>query len=100
MRPAEDMPIAQWQKVIDIDLTGVFLSCQAESGAMLQRSRGSIVNIASMSARIANRGLHQAHYNSAKAAVVQLTKSLAWEWASRGVRVNSVSPGYTYTPMT
>ena len=51
-------------------------------------------------AGIANRGLHQAHYNSAKAAVVHLGRSLAWEWAGYGVRVNSISPGYTYTPMT
>lgn len=98
--PAEDMPLAQWQKVLDVDLTGVFLSCQAEGNAMLRNGGGSIVNIASMSATIANRGLVQAHYNAAKAGVVHLGKSLAWEWAPRGVRVNSVSPGYTYTPMT
>jgi len=53
-----------------------------------------------MSATIANRGLHQAHYNAAKAGVVQLGRSLAWEWAPHGIRVNSISPGYTYTPMT
>ena len=68
--------------------------------AMIRNVGGSIVNIASMSATIANRGLHQAHYNSAKAGVVHLGRSLAWEWAASGVRVNSISPGYTYTPMT
>jgi NAD(P)-dependent dehydrogenase (short-subunit alcohol dehydrogenase family) len=99
--PAEDMPLAQWQRVVDVDLTGVFLSCQAEGRAILSGgSGGAIVNIASMSATIANRGLQQAHYNAAKAGVVQLSKSLAMEWAGFGVRVNSVSPGYTYTPMT
>lgn len=98
--PAEDMPLTQWQRVLDVDLTGVFLSCQAEGNAMLRNGGGSIVNIASMSATIANRGLVQAHYNTAKAGVVHLGKSLAWEWASRGIRVNSVSPGYTKTPMT
>ncbi|MDH2442935.1 SDR family oxidoreductase [Amnibacterium sp. CER49] len=98
--PAEDMPREQWQRVIDVDLTGVFLSAQAEGRAMIRGGGGAIVNIASMSATIANRGLHQAHYNAAKAAVVQLGRSLAWEWAPHGVRVNSVSPGYTYTPMT
>jgi NAD(P)-dependent dehydrogenase (short-subunit alcohol dehydrogenase family) len=67
---------------------------------MIANGGGSIVNIASMSATIANRGLHQAHYNSAKAGVVHLGRSLAWEWAASGVRVNSISPGYTYTPMT
>jgi NAD(P)-dependent dehydrogenase (short-subunit alcohol dehydrogenase family) len=50
------------------------------------------MNIASMSATIANRGLHQAHYNSGKAAVVHLGRSVAWEWAASGVRVNSISP--------
>lgn len=98
--PADHMSLAQWQGVIDVDLTGVFVSCQAEAQAMLRNGGGAIVNIASMSATIANRGLHQAHYNAAKAGVVQLGKSLAWEWADGGIRVNSVSPGYTYTPMT
>jgi NAD(P)-dependent dehydrogenase (short-subunit alcohol dehydrogenase family) len=97
--PAEDMPLAQWQRVYDIDVTGVFLSCQAEGRAMLRSGRGSIVNIASMSGTIVNRGLMQVHYNSAKAAVQHLSKSLAMEWADRGVRVNSISPGYTMTPM-
>ena len=98
--PAESMPEKQWRQVIDVDLTGVFLSCQAEGQAMIRNGGGSIVNIASMSATIANRGLHQAHYNAAKAGVVHLGRSLAWEWASSGVRVNSISPGYTYTAMT
>ena len=97
--PAEEMPLNQWQKVIDIDLTGIFLSCQAESRAMLEHGRGSIVNIASMSGSIVNRGLLQAHYNSAKAAVIHLSKSLAMEWSDRGIRVNAISPGYTATPM-
>ncbi|WP_194396257.1 SDR family oxidoreductase [Microbacterium atlanticum] len=98
--PAEEMTPGQWQRVIDIDLTGVFLSAQAEGRAMMRNGGGAIVNIASMSATIANRGLHQAHYNTAKAGVVHLGRSLAWEWAPHGIRVNSVSPGYTVTPMT
>lgn len=97
--PAEDMPLSQWQKVYDIDVTGVFLSCQAEGRAMLKNGGGSIVNIASMSGTIVNRGLLQVHYNSAKAAVMHLSKSLAMEWAERGIRVNSLSPGYTMTKM-
>lgn len=97
--PAEEMPLAQWQKVYDIDVTGVFLSCQAEARAMLENGGGSIVNIASMSGSIVNRGLLQAHYNSAKAAVIHLSKSLAMEWAERGIRVNALSPGYTMTKM-
>jgi NAD(P)-dependent dehydrogenase (short-subunit alcohol dehydrogenase family) len=97
---AEDMSVDQWRRVVDVDLTGVFLSCQAEGRAMLRSGGGAIVNIASMSATIANRDLYQAHYNAAKAGVVHLGRSLAWEWARRGIRVNSISPGYTYTPMT
>jgi NAD(P)-dependent dehydrogenase (short-subunit alcohol dehydrogenase family) len=97
--PAEEMALSQWQKVVDIDYTGVFLSCQAEAKAMLANGRGAIVNIASMSGVIVNRGLLQAHYNSAKAAVIHLSKSLAMEWSDRGIRVNSISPGYTATPM-
>jgi NAD(P)-dependent dehydrogenase (short-subunit alcohol dehydrogenase family) len=98
--PAEQMDLAQWQRVLDVNLTGVFLSCQAEARAMLGHGRGAIVNIASMSGTIVNRGLQQAHYNASKAAVAHLTKSLAMEWAGRGVRVNAISPGYTATPMT
>jgi NAD(P)-dependent dehydrogenase (short-subunit alcohol dehydrogenase family) len=97
--PAEEMAFAQWQRVQSVNLDGVFLSCQAEARVMLPRKRGAIVNIASMSGSIVNRGLMQAHYNSSKAAVIHLGKSLAMEWCDRGVRVNSISPGYTATPM-
>src|SRR5262249_35181779 len=98
-RPAEEMPLDQWRRMIDVNLTGVFLSCQAEGRVMLPRGRGAIVNIASMSGTIVNRGLMQAHYNASKAGVIHLSKSLAMEWVDRGVRVNVISPGYTATPM-
>ncbi|TIV21793.1 MAG: SDR family oxidoreductase, partial [Mesorhizobium sp.] len=87
------------RKVHEVNVAGVFLSCQAEARVMLPRRAGSIVNIASMSGTIVNRGLTQAHYNSSKAAVIHMSKSLAMEWADRGLRVNVVSPGYTLTPM-
>ena len=93
------MPLAQWQRMLDVNLTGVFLACQAEASVMLPRRRGAIINVASMSGVIVNRGLTQAHYNASKAAVIHLTKSLAMEWSDRSVRVNALSPGYTLTPM-
>jgi len=96
---AEEMPLAQWQRMLDVNLTGIFLSCQAEGKVMLARREGSIVNIASMSGIIVNRGLLQAHYNTSKAGVIHLSKSLAMEWSNRGVRVNSISPGSIRTPM-
>lgn len=98
--PAEDMTEDQFDTLMDINLKGVFLSCQAEARAMLAHGRGgAIVNIASMSGSIVNRGLSQAHYNASKAGVIHLTKSLAMEWVGRGIRVNAISPGYTATPM-
>jgi NAD(P)-dependent dehydrogenase (short-subunit alcohol dehydrogenase family) len=97
--PSETMPQQQWQRMLDVNLTGIFLSCQAEAAVMLPRKKDAIVNIASMSGSIVNRGLLQAHYNSSKAAVIHLSKSLAMEWCRRGVRVNAISPGYTATPM-
>ena len=97
--PAQDMPQAQWEHMLNVNLTGVFLSCKREFQAMAARKRGAIVNIGSMSGVIANRGLSQCHYNTAKAGVIHLTKSLATEWSTTGIRVNCISPGYTATPM-
>ena len=97
--PAEDLSQEQWQNMFDINLTGLFYSCQEEAKVMIKRKKGSIINIASMSGSIVNRGLKQVHYNSSKAGVIHLTKSLAMEWVDYGVRVNSISPGYTKTPM-
>jgi NAD(P)-dependent dehydrogenase (short-subunit alcohol dehydrogenase family) len=96
---ADDMPIETWRHLYDVNVAGVFLSCQAEAAVMLPRGNGSIINVASMSGSIVNRDLKQAHYNSSKAAVIHLSKSLAMEWVTRGVRVNAISPGYTLTPM-
>jgi NAD(P)-dependent dehydrogenase (short-subunit alcohol dehydrogenase family) len=97
--PAETMTLEQWHRMYDTNLVGVLLSCQAEGRVMLARGKGRIINIASISGTIANKDIDQVHYNSAKAAVIHLSKSLAAEWGSRGVRVNSLSPGLTRTPM-
>lgn len=99
--PAEEMTYDEWKKVIDINLTGVFLTAQAAGKQMLkQETGGSIINTASMSAHIVNVPQPQCSYNASKAAVVQLTKSLAVEWAKKKVRVNSISPGYIATELT
>ena len=91
--PAETMSLETWQKVHEVNVAGVFLSCQAEARKMLARRKGSIINIASMSGTIVNRGLTQAHYNSSKAAVIHMSKSLAMEWADRGLARQCRQPG-------
>jgi len=96
---AENLTLEQWHRLYDVNVVGVFLSCQAEGRVMLPRGKGTIINIASISGTIVNRGINQVHYNSSKSAVIQMSKSLAMEWADRGIRVNVISPGYTRTPM-
>jgi NAD(P)-dependent dehydrogenase (short-subunit alcohol dehydrogenase family) len=96
---AETMPKAEWDKMMALNLTGVFLCAQAEARVMLAAGYGKIINTASMSAHISNTPQNQAAYNTSKAGVLHLTRSLAAEWAPRGVRVNSISPGYTRTQL-
>jgi NAD(P)-dependent dehydrogenase (short-subunit alcohol dehydrogenase family) len=88
-----------WNRVLDVDLSGTFYCAQAQGEQMIENGRGRIVNIASISASIINRGVTQANYSAAKAGVVHMSRALAVEWAPHGVRVNSLSPGYTATAM-
>jgi NAD(P)-dependent dehydrogenase (short-subunit alcohol dehydrogenase family) len=97
---AEDTSEEHFDYIVDTDLKGVFLCCQSAMKVMKPQKKGSIINIASMSGTISNYPQKQAHYNAAKAGVILLTKCLAVEWVDLGIRVNSISPGYTRTEMT
>ena len=88
-----------WDRVVDTNLKGVFLGSREAARVMIPREMGVIINVASISAQIVNRPQRQAHYSTSKAGGVQLTKALATEWATHGIRVNAVSPGYTRTEM-
>jgi NAD(P)-dependent dehydrogenase (short-subunit alcohol dehydrogenase family) len=97
--PAETVADEHWLNVIDVNLNGVFWCCRAFGRHMLARRAGAIVNIGSMSGFIVNKPQEQSYYNASKAAVHHLTRSLAAEWGSRGVRVNAVAPTYIATPL-
>jgi NAD(P)-dependent dehydrogenase (short-subunit alcohol dehydrogenase family) len=94
---AEDTSAAQWQRVMDINLLGPFLLCKYLGAQMLQRGRGSIVNVASVAGLAAVS--HRSAYNASKHGLIGLTRTLAAEWGGRGVRVNAVCPGWIKTEM-
>lgn len=98
-RPAEETSQEEWLNMMDVNLNGVFYCCQAVGKHMISRGAGRIINIASMSGVIVNTPQPQVAYNTSKAAVIHLTKSLAMEWAPHGIRVNAICPGYMATPM-
>jgi NAD(P)-dependent dehydrogenase (short-subunit alcohol dehydrogenase family) len=98
-RPALDVSAQDWRSVMDINVDGVWNCCRLFGAGMVERGQGNIINIGSISALIVNRPQWQPGYNASKAAVHQLSKSLAAEWAPYGVRVNALAPGYVGTEM-
>ncbi len=97
---AEDLDAAAWRRVLDVNLNGAFWSCRAFGRPMLARRRGAIVAVGSMSGFVSNKPQNQVHYNASKAGLHHLVRSLAGEWADRGVRVNAVAPTYVNTLMS
>jgi len=98
-RPAAEVPDDEWLDTFDVNVHGLWYCAQAVGRQMIERGGGVIVNVGSISAMIVNRPQWQPAYNASKAAVHQLTKSLAAEWAPHNVRVNALAPGYVKTAM-
>ena len=98
--PAEEISDTEWLEVMDINVNSMYWCCRSFGKIMLKRTGGSIVNVGSMSGIISNKPQQQVHYNASKAAVHMATKSLAGEWATKGIRVNAVAPTYIDTDMT
>lgn len=98
-RPSLEVTPDEWSQVLRVNLDGLWNCCQILGAQMVRRRTGVIVNVGSISAVIVNRPQWQPAYNASKAAVHQLTKSLAAEWAPHNVRVNAIAPGYVKTDM-
>lgn len=97
--PAESHPLERWQQVINANITGTFLMSQVVGRHMLERRKGAIINVASI-AGLGGGQLNTVGYNASKAAVINLTRALAFEWGGRGIRVNAIAPGLFRTRMS
>jgi NAD(P)-dependent dehydrogenase (short-subunit alcohol dehydrogenase family) len=100
IQPAEEEPVETFRRVVDVNLTSVFLLSQLAGRKMLEQGSGSIINIASIMGIVGVGQLPQASYNASKGGVVNLTREMAAQWARRGVRVNAICPGFFRSEMT
>jgi gluconate 5-dehydrogenase len=92
--PTEEMPLATWQQIMDLNLTSTFLCTKLIGGAMVKRgSGGRVINIASISGMVANKGIAGRSYETSKAAVIQFTRATAVDWAPHKITVNAICPG-------
>lgn len=92
--PVEEQTLEQWQQILDINLTSTFLCTKLIGGAMVKRGTGGrVINIASISGMVANRGIGGRSYETSKAAVIQFTRALATDWAPHRITVNAICPG-------
>lgn len=91
--PTEEMPLTEWQRIIDLNLTQAFILTKTIGGAMLPRKRGRVINVASISAFLAGKPMRGRSYETSKAALTMFTRAVAADWAPHGVTVNAVAPG-------
>jgi len=91
--PTEQLPVDEWQRILDLNLTSAFVCCKLIGGEMVKRRSGAIVNNASISGMVVNKGIHGRTYETSKAALIHFTKTLAVDWAPYNVRVNAIATG-------